>query len=45
MATGGSGKPSSQIVVNLSLDGQVIDRRVITNFGNYQSVARNRRLL
>jgi hypothetical protein len=44
MATGGN-KPLSQTVVNLSLDGQVIDRRVITNFGNYQSVARNRRLL
>jgi hypothetical protein len=40
----GSGKPLSQNTINLVMDGQVIDRRVITNFGNYQSIARDRRL-
>lgn len=40
-----SSRPISQTVVNVSLDGQIVDRRVINNFGNYQTVARNRRLL
>lgn len=40
----GAGRPVSQTTLNVILDGQIIDKRVVNNFGNYQTIARNRRL-